>query len=318
MATAALEALAHRFPSAQLDLLVRKGNETLFLDHPFLNEVHIWDKKAGKYPQLWKCLKRIRSEKYDLVVNFQRFASSGLLTAFSGAKIKHGFSKNPLSFLFSKAFPHLLGKKGEVQFLHEIDRNHALIQEWCGERTLGPKLYPPSLPEDLAIESPFLVIAPSSVWFTKQYPFEKWLELLNSFENDNRTIYLIGAPSDKAIAGKLCLETVHQNVVNLCGKLNLLQSAKLMEGAQMSYVNDSAPLHLASAVDAPVTAIFCSTIPEFGFGPSGTKGKVVQVNASLACRPCGLHGRKECPLKHFNCAHWIDVQELRAQADRIS
>jgi ADP-heptose:LPS heptosyltransferase len=40
-----------------------------------------------------------------------------------------------------------------------------------------------------------------------------------------------------------------------------------MKDAAMNYVNDSAPMHFASAVNAPVTAVYCSTIPAFGFGP---------------------------------------------------
>lgn len=312
MATAALEALIRRFPSSQIDLLVRKGNESLFENHPFLSEVQVWDKKEGKYSQLWKCLKHIRSKEYDAVINFQRFASSGILTAFSGAKVKRGFSKNPLSFLFTKSFPHVFGKKGDASFIHEIDRNHSLIEEWCGKRSLGPKLYPTVLPTNLAVQAPYLVMAPSSVWFTKQYPFGKWIELINAFVKQDVTIYLIGAPGDMEMAEQLRTESAHPKVVNLCGKLSLLESAKLMETAQMNYVNDSAPLHLASAVDAPVTAIFCSTIPEFGFGPSGTKGSVVQTNENLSCRPCGLHGKKACPLDHFNCAYSIDVDKLTA------
>ena len=59
----------------------------------------------------------------------------------------------------------------------------------------------------------------------------------------------------------------HPRLVNRAGELSLLQSAALMQGAAMNYVNDSAPLHLASAVNAPVTAIFCSTVPAFGFTP---------------------------------------------------
>ncbi|MDP4826507.1 MAG: hypothetical protein NWR73_02395, partial [Flavobacteriales bacterium] len=65
-----------------------------------------------------------------------------------------------------------------------------------------------------------------------------------------------------------------------------------------------------SAVDAPVTAIFCSTIPEFGFGPLGKKAHVVQTPEKLACRPCGLHGYKACPQKHFACAKGILIRDL--------
>ena len=70
----------------------------------------------------------------------------------------------------------------------------------------------------------------------------------------------------------------------------------------MNYVNDSAPLHIASAVDAPVTAVFCSTVPAFGYGPLSTNAHVVETEEKLACRPCGPHGHGKCPEGHFKCA----------------
>jgi heptosyltransferase-2 len=78
----------------------------------------------------------------------------------------------------------------------------------------------------------------------------------------------------------------------------------------MNYVNDSAPLHLASAVNASVTAIFCSTVPDFGFGPLSDKSRVVETQEKLDCRPCGLHGFKACPEGHFKCATAIKTEQL--------
>ena len=98
--------------------------------------------------------------------------------------------------------------------------------------------------------------------------------------------------------------------MNLCGKLSLLQSAALIKNAEMNYVTDSAPMHLASAMDASTTTIFCSTIPDFGFGPLASNSKVVETKEKLNCRPCGLHGFKKCPEKHFKCANNILIQDI--------
>ena len=75
-------------------------------------------------------------------------------------------------------------------------------------------------------------------------------------------------------------------------------------------MNDSAPLHLASSVNAKITAIFCSTVTSFGFGPKSDDAVVVETPLSLDCRPCGLHGFKSCPEGHFKCALTIDKREL--------
>ena len=80
----------------------------------------------------------------------------------------------------------------------------------------------------------------------------------------------------------------------------------------MNYVNDSAPMHIGSAMDAPVTAIYCSTVPEFGFGPLSTNSRILQTDENLSCRPCGLHGYTSCPKGHFDCASKINMEELIA------
>src|SRR5487761_2581360 len=125
LATALIEKLHLFFPDAQIDFLVRKGNEGLVKDHPFLHETLIWNKKENKKKNLFNLLKKIRKEKYDTVINLQRFASTGLLTAFSGATEKIGFDKNPFSFLFTKKIKHGLNN-GK----HEVERNNELIQHF--------------------------------------------------------------------------------------------------------------------------------------------------------------------------------------------
>jgi len=95
----------------------------------------------------------------------------------------------------------------------------------------------------------------------------------------------------------------------VAGQLSFLESAALMKNARMNFVNDSAPLHFASAVNAPVAAMFCSTVPAFGFGPLSDDSFVFETTERLDCRPCGLHGYKSCPKGHFKCSH-IDIDSV--------
>ncbi|MFX8393269.1 hypothetical protein ABTL67_19395, partial [Acinetobacter baumannii] len=77
LATGLSEKLHAFFPNAQIDFLVRKGNESLFSNHPFLHKVLIWNKKQSKYKNLLQLLIQIRSNKYDTIINVQRFAATG-------------------------------------------------------------------------------------------------------------------------------------------------------------------------------------------------------------------------------------------------
>ncbi len=313
LATALLEQLHRARPDAVLDVLVRKGNESLLANHPFLNRVLVWDKKGagtlGKYRNLWSILKTIRAESYDVVLNLQRYGTTGLLTALSEAGITVGFTKNPLSRFFTYRVEHRI-EPG----VHEVHRNAALLRPLGITGTPSrPALYPSA--DDYNIvkgykDKPYVCIAPTSVWFTKQYPAERWAELIRQLP-DHVSVYVLGAPADKLACDAIINQAgPRSGVVNLAGKLSLLQSAALQQDAQMNYVNDSAPLHLCSSVNAPTTAIFCSTVPEFGFGPLADVSRVVQTPEELDCKPCTLHGRTACPLGHYRCAWSIPVDEM--------
>jgi len=307
LATAVVEKLHQFYPDAEIDFLLRKGNESLLKGHPFLKEVLIWNKKENKYKNLLKLLKKIRKEKYDKVINLQRHASTGILTGFSKAKERIGYERNPLSYFFTKKIIHEF-KKG----LHEVERNNKLIESFTDNTFNKPKLYPTKKDEQEILpytQQPFVCMMPASVWFTKQYPPEKWLDLIDHFPKEY-SIYLLGGKADTDLCKSIQERSINKNVKVLAGELSFLSSAALMKFAKMNYSNDSAPLHFASATDAPITAIFCSTIPEFGFYPVSVKSFIVQTDVNLDCKPCSLHGLKACPLAHFKCAHTIETEKL--------
>lgn len=313
LATALVEKLRLQFPEAKIDFLLRKGNEKLLVDHPFLNRVLIWDKEKGKLAKLFALAREVRATGYDAVINVHRFASSGWITARSGSPQRIGFDKNPFSFWFTHRVPHAIHPG-----VHEIDRNQKLIEHLTGFKPAMPRLYPTAADRQLVAQwqvdtqgkrRSYVCLAPTSVWFTKQWGRERWVELIGKLP-DHLVVYLLGAPSDRDACEWIMRESGSPRVRNLAGELTFLQSAALMKNAAMNYVNDSAPMHLASAVDAPVTAIYCSTLPSFGFGPLSSTSRVVETRENLDCRPCGLHGHRQCPKGHFKCSSGIQVEQL--------
>jgi heptosyltransferase-2 len=193
-----------------------------------------------------------------------------------------------------------------------VERNNRLIKDFTDTSFNKPRLYPTQNDEEKISQyqhQPYVCMMPASVWFTKQYPEEKWIELINDFPVEYN-IYLLGGKDDTILCERIKEKTTNKKVTVLAGKLSFLSSAALMRVAKMNYSNDSAPLHFASATDAPITAIFCSTIPEFGFYPLSEKSIIVQTKLSLSCKPCTLHGQKACPLGHFKCGVTIETKEL--------
>ena len=286
LSTSLIASLKSSNPSFVIDVVVRKGNESLLKNNPAINNIHVWDKSQNKVRSIFQIVKKIRREEYDLIINLQRFASSGIMTVLGGGKETRGFSKNPLSFLFTKKYLHHIDSKNPV---HETSRNFSVVADLCQGINQSPVLFP-SEEDYKSVEkyksADYICLAPSSVWFTKQLPFEKWVELIQKYhlQYPSHAIYILGGKSDAALGEKIIQSAKVESVLNLSGQLNFLQSAALMKDARMNYVNDSGPLHICSAMNAPVTAFFCSTTPNFGFGPLSEQSAVVESKLELACK----------------------------------
>jgi len=307
LATPILVRLIEKYPGAQIDILVRKGNEGLLANFKGLNKVLIWNKKEDKVKNLLKIIHEIREQEYDQVINVQRFFSTGFITLLSKGKIRIGFDKNPLSMFYTTKVKHEI----ESGTLHEVQRNLLLLAENSNLQTAKPKLFPSE--NDFLIVKKFksetyFCLAPTSVWFTKQLPPEKWVQLITTLNTSNNSkIYLLGAPSDFDACEHIRISSKSEFVINLAGKLKFLETAALMRDAKMNYVNDSAPMHIASAMNAPVTVFYCSTVKEFGFGPLSDSSRILEITEKLECRPCGLHGYAACPKGHFKCGNLIQI-----------
>ncbi len=321
LSTGLVEKWKKYFPDDQIDFLIRKGNEGVFENNPHIHRLLLWDKKKNKYLHLLRLLRTIRSEKYDKLFNLQRFGSTGLLTALSGAREKTGFDKNPFSIFFDRRIKHQIGGNAKM---HEIDRNHLLIKAFTDDTASRPRIYS-SYEQTLASRidqyGHYITVAPASVWFTKQYPAEKWVSFLTKVPS-KYAVVLLGSKQDYALCEHI-MSKVHETnkeiaCYNTCGQLHITGSARIMQQATINYVNDSAPMHIASAVNAPVCAIYCSTVPDFGFGPLSEQSFIVQFRGELACRPCGLHGKKACPEHHFNCATQIEDLQLLEVLDKVA
>ena len=308
LATPLIENLASNFPDSKIDFLVKKGNEQLLQNHPILSKVFVLD-KSQKIKSIYNLICQFRKEKYHAIFNLHRFTSSGLITLLSRSDKRYGFNKNPFSFAYTFAYDHKIGNG-----THEVDRNLKVISAICSTVSTKPKLFPSNSDFDFVSEYKegfYFCIAPSSVWFTKQVPKQKWVELIQSVSKNSMSIYLLGAQSDQILCEEILIDSGVKRIQNLSGKLSLMQSAALMRDAKMNFVNDSGPLHIASAMNAPVSVFFCSTIPEFGFGPLSDESEIIEVK-NLECRPCGIHGHKACPKGHFKCGNLLELSKFNS------
>lgn len=288
------------FPTAEIHWLLRRGIESLFEAHPWHITLWTWDKSWRDWLRLYTTL---RQYEWDAIFVVQRFFRMGLLGLLLPARQRITYDKNPLSSFFTHRVKHEF-RAG----LHEAERVLALAAPLHIPLSIPspPWLFPPKeLP--IAPEPPYIIIAPASRWATKEAPFSYWEAFLRKLPH-NLTVYLTGLPEDRARMEKL--QSAHPRTINLAGMLSLPQLAALVAGAQRVYTVDSAMTHIASALGVPTTTVYCSTVPAFGFGPLAPHSEVVEVRDPLPCRPCGLHGKRACPIQAFPCGYQLPLVEF--------
>ena len=178
---------------------------------------------------------------------------------------------------------------------------------------LRPRLYP-GTPERAAVDEllgtpnpdqPLIALAPGSVWATKRWPY--YADLAHELRDIAR-IVVVGSESDQPLAVEI-LDATAGAAVDATGRLSLLASAELIGRSNLLVTNDSAPLHLASAMNTPTVAVFGPTVPEFGFGPLAERFEIAG-RAELPCRPCDRHGPPRCPLGHWRCMREITADDV--------
>lgn len=303
-----LEKIRIESPETTIHLLVRKGNDSIFQAYSHANLGKVWTyDKMHKFASWQSLQKDLKAESFDQVFVAQRFFGMGLLSLSIGAKKVVGFDKNPLSWFFTERVTHEWGT-GK----HETERNTALLGSWLGLKVYKPFLSPEAkeLPEGLNPKN-YICISPGSVWETKRAPVNVWIDFIKLLPK-NQTVVLMGAPNEVHLADEIEKGCLENTIKNEAGKHGLVDAIRIYQQSLMSYVNDSGPMHICSAVDTPTVAVFCSTIPAFGFGPLASWSRIVEVDG-LACRPCGDHGKKSCPLGHYACGNQITGNHLFKQ-----
>ncbi|MGB9664695.1 MAG: glycosyltransferase family 9 protein, partial [Ignavibacteria bacterium] len=292
-------------PAYKVTFLVKKELNQIKEIYKEIDEFIFIDK--SKYlSSIIEVLKKVRN-KYDIVISPHRSARSAIISYFSNSKVRISFDKSSLNFLYT----HLVKYQNDW---HEIRRNLSLLSyfkteiDWKENIDLNLDYY---ILNDLFMlwknnHEKIVVIAPGTNWETKRYPEYYFSVLIKKLIDDGIKIVLIGSKEDFEIGFKIEKYVNAENhLLNLIGKLKLKESISLINLSDLLICNDSAPTHMGVFTKTPVLTIFGSTIPEFGFYPFREFDRIVQIE-NLYCKPCGIHGYKKCPEKHFKCM--IDIK----------
>jgi len=312
-----LEKLKQKYSSAILDVLAIPATREIFSASSYIDNVIVMDKKGKQkgLRALNKFIRELRKYSYTKIYSPHRSFRSAYITLKLGVRDSYGFDNSN----FKYAYKHLIRYE---QKYHEVQRNLLLI----GENIRGEswKVIPSiSFNKEMNknvnnillenhIQENFIAIAPGSVWETKKYPKEKYIEVIKLLSGYDEHFVLIGSSEDVKLCDDIS-SSAGSTVKSLAGKFSVIETILFLKSAKLLISNDSAPTHMGMCADIPVLTIFCSTVPEFGFYAYNKKSSFLSYD-DLECKPCGIHGYRECPIGTFDCANNLlpekIVQEL--------
>lgn len=308
LVTPLLRAIKEEFPKCKLYIVVLPAFTDMVA--PFVDEVIPFDKKKlNKSPELFEQLIELLTQRnIDIAFIPHRSLRSAFLAKRAKIPIRIGFNRGPGKWLHTHVTDY---KYGDYEGSRNISQ---LLQLTSNEFSALPRF---EFSDDIFLKinelifnlnlSPdkFVVIAPGSVWKTKLWLKEYYIQLAKVLLNDyDLKTVVVGGKEDFDLGQGTTLQAEQ----NLCGLLTPIETACLMSKARVVISGDSAPAHLATAAGSKQVIIFGSTEPRFGFVAPSDKVRIVGLD--LWCRPCTTHGRHQCPLKHFNCMHKVKHTEI--------
>lgn len=286
--------------NVELHFLTRKKFASVIDQNPFI------DKLITMEDSLSEVLPSLKAERYDYVIDLHHNVRTLKLKTALG---RPSFSFNKLNwekFLIVQFKINKLPQQHIVERYLETVKSLGITNDHKGlDYFIAPKDQV-NIAEVLpsSFQNGYYALVVGGSYYTKQIPVNKLLEIC---KQSPKPLVLLGGKEDGHIAQQV-VEVYGEKTINLCGKLNLNQSASVIEQSQKVITSDTGLMHIAAAYKKDIVSVWGNTIPEFGMGPylAGEHSKILEVKG-LACRPCSKLGYRKCPKGHFKCMNDIVV-----------
>ena len=304
-----------------VDIVATRLGASVLAGNPCVRRLVVYDKRGkDKGPAgVLRTARAVRASDHDATAYLaQGSIRSAFLARVAGYKQRIGFDTSAGRLLYTRRIPFNRAQ-------HHAERLLRLALGPDGDvprDMLRPRLYP-SDADRAAVDEllgtvpnadrPLLALAPGSVWATKRWPY--YAELAAALRSTHRSV-IVGSRDDAPLAAEIVRAT-GGDAMDASGRLTLLGSAELIGRCAVIVTNDSAPLHLASAMNTPTIAVFGPTVPAFGFGPLAD-ASVTAEHRSLHCRPCHPHGPMVCPLGHWRCMRDLSLETVLARIKALA
>lgn len=320
LSTAAIREIREKFRYGyKITFLVGEESKDILLTCPYIDELLVCDfkNKDKGMRGLLKLGGVLRKQNFDLVVDLQNNRKSHILSALTLSQNRYGYDNKKFGFLLNKRI------KDDLTLIDPVTHQFRIL------KMLGIDLNNPHLElwptdEDRHYIDEFLNsqwisgnqklvginISASLRWLSKNWPIEHIFKLCAELSRRDLRVVITGTERDSIEANKLLNSLKHIKLINACGKTTINQLACLIKRCDVYISSDSAPLHIAAAMDTPFIALFGPTDPHRHLPPA--KDYIV-IKKDLACSPCY---KSKCKTK--KCMEMIRAEEVLEAIDKLS
>jgi predicted lipopolysaccharide heptosyltransferase III len=319
-----IENLKREAPRVPIDVMVNRGTEEVLAHHPAVHKVWTYDSGQAKGSALSSIryhrhlIKGLRAQKYDIVIDFTHGDRAAFLSFMTGAPHRMTYQRaSRLSrLLMNRQIPaepsqhHIVDYQLEALRLfglHHFNRQASLhIPKELHER-MERLLADIAHPQD----GPLVVIHPGARGKLRRWPPERFAHIARHLKNAYRaSIIILGGPKEGLLVREV-EERAGFKAFFTSTTLTLLDMAALLSRCHLLVANDSAPAHIAAAVDCPTVTLFGPTFPRL-WRPLSPAGEVVFSNP-----PCCGCPQEVCIRPDHFCMDLIEVNQVREKIDTL-
>jgi len=295
LTTGVIKQIKDQQPDIHIDILTTTGYESLFTNYNYIRNIYTIDRKMKLIPFIFYLLKMPKYKYiFDFHSNLRSFIAKRFLKGKSYTYNKNAFARRIfVIFKIGKSFlqKHVVRRYYDT-VVTPLDLNNDIDIEKLRPFLPRAKSTPRSDPQ------PIVTIHPFASKNTKVWPYYDYL--IKILSDMDITINVIGI-------GDINLSP---NINDYTGEKSYQAIIDIISNSDILVTNDSGPMHIAVALGINVIAIFGSTTKEFGFYPIFENSKILEY-PTLRCRPCHVHGLKDCPRDDFSCMLSTTIEEVR-------
>lgn len=306
LTTPVISALKEADPSHTIHYLTKKSFSSILESNPHIDRLFLMEKHIDEL------VDQLKEEKYDLIVDLH----NNLRTRSLKSKLRRpsrSFQKLNIAKWMLVKF-----KVNRLPNVHIVDRYLDTVRDLINDQPQRGEFYIDDANQiDTAasmelLPGSFITVSVGAKFATKQIPNQKLKEILDDIGSP---IVLLGGPEDTEKGNEIA-SSVSGDVRNLCGKLNLQQSASVVAQSKVLLTSDTGLMHIAACFKVPIVSVWGNTVPELGMYPYRPDAKTsysIHEVKGLDCRPCSKIGFSSCPKKHFNCMMLQDAVAIRKE-----